>query len=181
MRLNTAYLGVAAAMLFAGCATSSAVNQSRDPIMLMMSDGSQLRYERDIRVISAAVPGTPVGLWPALNAEYMTLNLPVTQRDSSEYALAAQNAQFNGRFGDGPVSRVVDCGLTPLAAPRANAYKVWITVVSQLQPAASGSVLRTSVTAKAQDPNSSSSAIQCGTTGALEADIARALGGSTSN
>ena len=180
MRLNIAYLAVAVTLL-AGCATSSSVNQSRDPIMLMLNDGSAIRYENDVRVISAPVPGTPVGMWAGLNAEYSKLNLPITQRDSAQYALAAQNAQFNGRFTDGPMSRVVDCGLTPLGSQRANSYKVWLTVVSQLQPAASGSTLRTSVTAKAQDPNSSSSAIQCGSTGALEADIARALGGNTSN
>ncbi len=180
MRVNIAYL-TAAATLIAGCASNSVVNQSRDPVMLMLDNGSAIHYEQDVRVITAAVPGAPAARWAALNAEYASLNLPVTQRDSGVYALAAQNAQFNGRFAGSPMARVVDCGLTPYGSQRANAYKIWITVVSQLQPSANGSMLRTSVTAKAQDPNSSSSAIQCGSTGALEADIARALGGSTSN
>jgi hypothetical protein len=180
MRRNRTCFAIAATLV-AGCASSSAVNQQRDPVMVMMNDGSSIRYENDVRVITAPVPGSPTTLWPALNAEYAKLNLPITQRDSSEYALAAQNAAFNGRFGDGPMARIVDCGLTPFGSQRANAYKVWLTVVSQLQPSGSGGVLRTSVSAKAQDPNSSSSAIQCGTTGALEAEIANSLGGNTSN
>ena len=150
MRPHTVFISIVAAAV-GGCATSSAVNPVRDPVMLMVSDGSAISYEQDIRVITANVPGTPVGLWAALNAEYAKLNLPITQRDSAEYALAAQNAQFRGRFGDGPMSRVVDCGLTPFGSPRADAYRVWLTVVSQVQASPSGSILRTSVTAKAQD------------------------------
>lgn len=180
MRRNSACFAVTA-VLVAGCASSSVVNQQRDPIMVMLGDGSQVHYEQDVRVMTAAVPSSPITLWPALNAEYAKLKLPITQRDSAEYAVAAQNAQFNGRFDDRPMARIVDCGLTPLGSQRANAYKVWLTVASQLQPSAGGGVLRTSVTAKAQDPNSSSTAIQCGTTGVLEAEIATALGGNTSN
>lgn len=179
MRRNATCFAVAA-ILVAGCASSSVVNQQQDPVMLMLSDGSQLRYEKDVRVITTPIPSNPATSWPALNAEYAKLKLPITQRDSAVYAVAAQNAQFNGRFDGAPMARIVDCGLTPLGSQRANAYKVWLTVVSQLQPSASGGVLRTSVAAKAQDPNSSSSAIQCGSTGVLEVEIATALG-STSN
>jgi hypothetical protein len=175
MRPNRFYLALSVLALF-GCASSSVVNQQQDPVLVMIGNQGGLRYSKDIRVLTTSVAGTPASLWPKLNAAYSTLGLPLTARDSTVYALAAQNAQVSGRFGSGPVSRVVDCGLTPLGTPRANAYHVWLTVATQLQPSATGTTIRTTVTGTAQDQNSSSSSTQCGTTGVLEHEIAKALG-----
>ncbi|HEY5086811.1 MAG TPA: hypothetical protein VII66_05550 [Gemmatimonadaceae bacterium] len=164
------------ALVIAGCASGSMVNQQRDPVLLMIDNGTSLQYSQDVRVISTKLQGSPTSLWPRLNAAYASLGLPVTERDTADYALAAQNAQFSGRFANEPASRVVDCGLTPFGSQRANSYHVWLTVASQLQPSGTGTNLRTTVTAKAQDQNSSTDAVQCGSTGALEADIAKQLG-----
>jgi hypothetical protein len=159
-----------------GCATGSMVNQERDPVLVMVGNGTDLRYNKDVRVITADVSGSPASLWSRLNNAYASLGLPVTERDSSVYAVAAQNAQFSGRIGGGQMSLVIDCGLTTVGSQRANAYHVWLTVASQLLPSAKGSTLRTTVIAKAQDQSSSTAAVQCGTTGKLEHEIATALG-----
>jgi hypothetical protein len=172
------YLSLTAitALALAGCATGSLVNQHQDPVMVMVGNSASLQYKQDVRVITQSVAGTPASLWAKLNAAYSNLALPVTERDSADFAVAAQNAQFSGRFGPAPMSRVIDCGVTPFGTQRANAYRVWLSVATQLQPSGTGTNVRTSVAAKAQDPNSSTAAIQCGSTGALEADIATALG-----
>lgn len=163
-------------LALAGCATGSVVNERADPVTVMVGGDGSLRYKQDVRVITQNVAGSPASLWAKLNAAYATLGLPVTQRDSAEFAVAAQNAQFSGRFGSGSMSRIIDCGLTPYGTQRANAYHVWLSVATQLQPSATGTTIRTSVGARAQDPNSSNGVLQCGSTGALEADIANALG-----
>ncbi len=175
MRLTLCRLAFCSVAL-AGCASSSVVNQDRDPVLVMISNGGALRYNKDVRVITTSLAGSPASLWPRLNAAYASLGLPVTERDSSEYAVAAQNAQFSGRFANEPMSRVVDCGLTPVGSQRANSYRVWLSVASQLQASGTGTTLRTTVIAKAQDQSSSTAAVQCGTTGTLEHDLAKELG-----
>ena len=163
-------------LAIAGCATGSVVNQRQDPVTVMVGNSASLQYKQDVRVMTQDVTGTPASLWAKLNAAYSNLGLPVTARDSADFAVAAQNAQFNGRFGQNPMSRIIDCGVTPFGTQRANSYRVWLSVATQLQPSAAGTTVRTSLAAKAQDQNSSTAAVQCGSTGALEADIATALG-----
>jgi hypothetical protein len=176
MRILLSSLGITALAL-AGCATGSVVNQSGDPVMVMIGNSATpLQYRQDVRVVTLTAAGTPASLWPKLNAAYSNLGLPVTARDSTDFAVAAQNAQFNGRFGDAAMSRIVDCGVTPLGSQRANSYRVWLSVATQLQPSATGTTVRTSVAARAQDPGSSTAAIQCGSTGVVENDIGTALG-----
>ncbi len=174
MRMTPLSLAVCTVALI-GCASSGVVNEQQDPVLVMIANGGSFRYNKDVRVITSSVDGSPATLWPRLNSTFASMGLPVTERDSTKYAVAAQNASFNGRFMNQAMSRIVDCGDTPTGS-RANAYRVWLTVVSQLQPSATGTTLRTSVTAKAQDPSSSTSSVQCGTTGVLEHEIAKQLG-----
>lgn len=175
MRLTLCSLAVCTIVL-TGCASGSVVNQKRDPVLVMVGSNGTLRYNTDVRVITNSIAASPATLWPGLNAAFASAGLPVTERDSAEYAVAAQNAGFNGRFENQPMSRIVDCGLTTMGSQRANSYRVWLTVASQLQPSGTGTTLRTTVAAKAQDPSSSTSSIQCGTTGVLEREIAKQLG-----
>lgn len=160
----------------AGCASGIVVNENRDPVLVMISSGTGIRYNRDIRVVTASLVATPAVLWPQLKAAFATLGLPVTALAGGEHALSAQNAEFNGTFDNAPMSRVVNCGLTAMGAQRANAYRVWLTVASQLQAAGTGATLRTTVVATAQDPSSSTAAVQCGSTGMLEEELAKRLG-----
>ncbi len=162
-------------LAIAGCASGSVVNQRQDPVMVMVGNSASLEYKQDVRVLTQNVAGTPAGLWAKLNAAYSNFGLPVTARDSADFAVAAQNAQFSGRFGQTPMSRIIDCGVTPFGTQRANSYHVWLSVATQLQASNTGTIVRTSLAAKAKDQNSSTAAVQCGSTGALEADIAAAL------
>ncbi|MDQ6738708.1 MAG: hypothetical protein M3Z30_13545 [Gemmatimonadota bacterium] len=178
MRPRFARLAVLSLAL-AGCASASTVQRNEDPVIVMMSGSSSLRYNKDVHVVTTRLTGPPSTHWAQLQAAYASLGLPLTARDTAEHALAAQNAQLSGRFNNAPVSRIVDCGMTPYGSERANAYKIWLTVASQLQ---SGGMtgedtdLRTSIAANAQEQTSSTAAVQCGTTGVLEAQIAKLLG-----
>ena len=165
------------ALGIAGCTSGIVVNENRDPLLVMVSSGTGIRYNRDIRVVTANLSGTPAVLWPQLKAAFSALGLPVTASAGADHALSAQNAEFNGTFDKAPMSRVVNCGLTSMGAQRANAYRVWLTVASQLQAADTGSTLRTTVVATAQDPSSSTASVQCGSTGMLEEELAKRMGG----
>jgi hypothetical protein len=155
------------------------VSENNDPLLVMVGNGADLRYYKDVRVISDSLTGSPATHWAQLQATYASLGLPLTARDGTKFAVASQNAQFNGRFDNQPMSKFVDCGLAAIGSQRANDYRVWLTVASQLVPTATGTTLRTSVVSKAQDQGSSTSPVQCGTTGALEGLIAKQLGSET--
>lgn len=175
MRITVSHLALCA-LAIGGCASGSVVNQNGDPLLVMVGNGADLRYYKDVRVITDSVAGSPASHWAALQAAYSNLGLPLTARDGAVFAIASQNAQFSGTFGNEPMSRIVDCGIAAVGSQRANDYRVWLTVASQLQPSGTGTTLRTSVVAKAQDQSSSTAPIQCGSTGALEAKIAKQVG-----
>lgn len=158
------------------CASSAAVNQERDPVLVMIGNGSMVRYAKDVRVMTADLSGSPASHWRQLNAAFGALGLPITQRDSVEHVLASRETALNGRFGDASLSRVLDCGRTTMGAQRADAYRVWLSVASQLQESGNGTTLRTTVVARAMDPSSSTAPIQCGSTGVLEEELAKQLG-----
>lgn len=176
MRISLPSLLTLSVVSMGGCASGTVVNQRNDPVVVMLDNGAALRYDRDIHVVTSNASGTPASLWARLNAAYSDLGLAVTSRDSADFAIGAQNAQFNGRFGKSQMSRIINCGTTPFGTERANAYRVWLTVATQLQASGTGTKVRTSIAARAQDQSSSTAAVQCGSTGALEADIAAALG-----
>lgn len=175
MRTSSSLLAVVV-LAIVGCAGANVVAQRNDPVLVMLDDGSSVRYDRDIHVATSSATETPAALWPRLNAEYASLGLPVTSRDSADFTIASQNAQFTGFFGKNPMSRLIDCGTTPFGTERANAYRVWLTVATELRATSTGTTVRTSIASRAQDQNSSTASVQCGSTGALEAQIAAALG-----
>jgi hypothetical protein len=167
------------ALAVTACASGAVVSQNNDPLLVMVGNGADLRYYKDVRVISDTLTGTPASHWAQLQAAYRSLGLPLTARDGAALAIASQNAQFSGRFNNQPMSKFIDCGLAAVGSQRANDYRVWLTVASQLVPSATGTTLRTSVVSKAQDQSSSTSPVQCGTTGELESLIAKQVGSET--
>jgi hypothetical protein len=174
MRISVRML-VVSALAFAGCVSAGVANHDRDPILVMLGSTS-VRYNRDIHVATENLADSPATLWPQLKAAIAGMGLRVTVVDSASHLIGVQNAELNGRFEDAPVARVLDCGLTPMGTSRANAYRVWLTVGGQLQPATTGSTLRITVFGMAQDPSSSSTAVQCASTGAIESELAKRLG-----
>ena len=175
MRISVRML-VVSALAVAGCGPAGVANHDRDPILVMLGNGTSIRYSRDIHVVTENLADSPATLWPQLKAAIAGMGLRVTIVDSASYLIGVQNAELNGRFEGAPVARVLDCGLTPMGSSGANSYRVWLTVGGQLQPATTGSTLRITVSAMAQDPSSSTTAVQCASTGAIESELAKRLG-----
>lgn len=175
--MRRSLLSVAACCVaLAGCGSTMAVTRTEDPILVMVTNNTSIRYNKDVRVSTSHLAGPPSTHWALLDATFTNLGLPITARDSAEHTIASQNTQLSGRFAGEPVSRVVDCGLSAYGAQRANSYHVWLTVASQLQASGTDTELRTIVVANAQDQSSSTAPVQCGSTGVIEADIAKKMG-----
>lgn len=163
-----------------GCATSVSGN-NRQPVNVNVNDGAgrplSLQYFTDISTVVDSVPGTPEQVWGRLGSVYPELGIPVTLVDTSAHVLGAIRASLMGYLGKQPLAHALQCGTTPIGAPRANAYRVSLSVVTQVAPTANPneSLIRTAVSAEARDENGSSNTVQCGSTGALENEIAAAL------
>lgn len=173
-----AVLGAAGVL---GCATAGPTAAAREPTMMQISwpwmPDSQLRYYSEATPSSDALGAAVASAWPRLGAAYTSLGIPLTMLDTAGHALGAIRIRGPRRLAGKPLSALVDCGSTPIGSPRADSYQVTLTVVSQLRTAGTGSVLHTLIVAFATDPNGSSTAVQCGSTGTLEHMIAAAVQG----
>lgn len=174
MRSSISYLAVAI-LGVAGCASSSAVKAPADPVIVTLEGGGLLHFDSSPRVAESTIAATPATVWPVLNSTYASMGLPITTRNNAAHLIAAQNATFLHSFGNGSLSRIVDCGGSQSGA-RADSYRVQLTVVTELRPADKGATLvRTSLAGVAKDPSSSNDPVSCSSTGVLERDISNAL------
>lgn len=172
-----------AALTLAGCATSSMdPNVAAERSVQIGGSGggsSRLSYFDDRNRKVSTVSILPDVAWVKLASIYPALSIPVTTIDSSTHAMGAVRASLMGHIGKHPMSYAVDCGQSAYGTPRSNSYHKALTALTQVKPAPDGSTITTVVSAFAQDPNQSSTSVQCSSTGALERDIAAALAGST--
>lgn len=169
------------ALALAGCASSSIdpSGAAERSVQIAGSGGgsSRLSYFDDRNRKVSTVSMLPAVAWGRLASIYPALSIPVTTIDSSTHALGAVRASLMGRIGKHPMSYAIDCGQSAYGTPRSNSYHIALTALTQVAPAPEGSRITTVVSAFAQDPNQSSTSVQCSSTGALERDIAAALSG----
>lgn len=114
--------------------------------------------------------------WRSLLEAYEATDIPLGVVSTRDRTMGNPALVVRGRLGGTPLSDFVDCGII-LGGPAANVYRVQLSVLSSLRPAAGDSVqLRTRVRATASDPGQSSPATQCTSTGKLEERIADQIG-----
>lgn len=175
MRSHVLVVSVA---LVAGCAASSqSVGTRNDRISTNTGSGGTLDYFTDPSLAVNTIDMPIQQAWPHLLAVYQSMGIPITKLDSTAHIVGAERAILPHRLGKHPLSYAVDCGTTTMTAQSiADSYRVTLTALTQLQPNGSQTVVRTTVSAAAQDQSGvSSDPLQCSSTGALERDIAAAL------
>lgn len=174
MRSQVLVLSVA---LFTGCASSPSIVSRNDRISVEGGPAGRLDYFTDINTVVNTTDIPIQQAWPRLLAVYQSMGIPITTLDSTAHIVGALRASLPRKLGQRPVSYAVDCGSTAMTAQRiADTYQVFLTALTQLQSRGSQTVVRTSVSALARDQSGvSSDPLQCGSTGALEHDIAGAL------
>lgn len=137
-----------------------------------------LRYNTDINSASTPLNLPPAAAWHRVYLAYAKLKIPVTTVDSAHGVIGARNARVRNRLANAPLSSWFDCGMTAVGSPRADSYALFVTIVTQVSPApgdSSGSTARTIVTANAEANDTQSGAIQCGSKGWLEEELAKAF------
>lgn len=132
-----------------------------------------IRYETDVNAASTPIDMPPDAAWHRVYLAYATLKIPVTTIDSIHGVIGARGARVRNTLANERLSNWFDCGMTAVGSQRADSYALFVTVVTEVGPAANGSTARTIVTATAEANDSPSGAIQCSSKGWLEQKLAR--------
>lgn len=127
-----------------------------------------LRYETDIDAATVQLDLPPDAAWRRVSQVYAALKIPVTVLDSARGVVGARGARVRDRMARERLSTWFSCGITSMGSPRADSYTLFVTILTEIHPAASGSTARTIVSATAEANDSPSGAVQCSSTGALE-------------
>lgn len=159
---------LAALAIAAACAAPPQLTPTRQ--VLTEGNGSNTDVVRTAdageRMVIAA---SPSATYAALRQAYaLGLSATVALDDPAHGNISTTEMRVTHRLAGEPVSRYVSCGVGP-AGVIADSWTVLLRLVSQVQPAGTdSSSIVTTVTARAQDPASSTEPIICQSTGALE-------------
>lgn len=169
-------LGIAATVvLLAGCASSAPVGSTPERITTIGDGVGTMEFFRDVSLVVDTVSAPPAQVWGRLVSAYTGLGVPITTVDTLGHVVGTVRTSIK-KIGGHPASYVVSCGSTMTGQVIANTYSVSLTALTQLQPSGTQTIVRTNVSATAREQyGTASDPVQCGSTGALERDIAAAV------
>lgn len=173
-------LPLLALFLLAGCASQGGLagtpRVQPTTTTIETSEGNTYTVSQIVErsIASDPIEVAPDVAWRALPEVYRELGVPVTLVDARNRMLGTTENRLS-RIGAQRPSRYLDCG-SGLAGQYANVYHVFVTLVTQLEPAeGGGTTVHTQLEAAARDPGHSNNPIRCTTRGVLEKEIAEAL------
>ena len=135
-------------------------------------EGYEFVIARDRSAVALDLPADADRAWPALMEAYARAGVALADVDTGRREMGNRSLVVRTRLGTEPLSAFLDCGRI-LGGPIANQYRIRLSVVSTLEPLATGETrLVTRVGASASDPASSSPPAACSSTGELEKRIA---------
>lgn len=159
---------LALAAVLAGCASQSSYTP---PKQVVLVEGADTHVERLADgSIADSSSASPKQAFDALSRTYAALGLQVNLLDPATRTIATQNQRLMRHLGDIPLTQLVDCG-SSITGERANGWFVYLSVLSRVSAAGTGSRVATRVDAFAIDPEGSGERIPCGSTGNLERRI----------
>jgi len=169
----------------AACSQATSTRSSHDERITEVSGpgvpgdpgiSAQYRYRTDVQASEVPLKLPLDAGWARVSQAYAALKLPITTIDSARHLIGAQNAVLRNRLAGDRPSHWLSCGDTPIGAPRADSYVVYLTMLTEVRPVGSASAARTIVTAIAEPSDGTTSGVQCSSTGALEQRLREALG-----
>jgi alcohol dehydrogenase YqhD (iron-dependent ADH family) len=146
-------------------------------VRIQRSDGATEEYD-----ISRANSSRPRGVsvdprtaWTRLPEIYAAIGVrEAGVVDTERRLFGRRNFRVARRIGEVPLNRLIDCGGTVFGDT--NSYEVTLTVLTSITPAADGgSTVQTWVEGSGRQIGSSSTPVQCVSTGAIEREILRRL------
>lgn len=161
--------------LLVGCASSGSSGPSVGPrevtTRVETPEGTvNLRSMRSDPTAEFSIDAPPDQVWRALAVVYDELDVHVTTLDMGNRRIGIENTRMRRRLGGVRLSKYLSCG-ERLGQPLADTDDIRMTVLTQVVPSGSGSVLYTLVDASAKQTGTSGNWVNCATTGELEHHI----------
>lgn len=116
----------------------------------------------------------PDRIWRVLPAAFDSIGVPVTQIDPVQRVMGNPGFKIRQRIGTVALSRYVDCGTTQIG-PNADSYDVYLTVLVQVRPSGTGSVITTNFESAARPITFAQDYSRCTSRGSLEAKLLAAI------
>jgi hypothetical protein len=162
---------VAAIVAFSlsGCASANPTPAPNNRVVATASNGSLRTYDGP-RSDQTIIEASPAATLAALNSAYADLGIEVKLWNPQTGEVGNKNFTKMYRLGGKPLSDYVGCG-TITTGQAADNYRVTMSLVSHVTPAASNSRVETQLTAYAEDIGSSKGTLSCLTLGTLEARL----------
>jgi hypothetical protein len=168
MRLNV--IAAAAAIAIAACSSASSSSpRPRDRILAVTDQGTLRSHDEPTEGQGVVLKITPDSALMLLAAVYNELGVEITTRDPTTYQIGNRNFSKYYRLGDAPLATYLGCGDTE-SGPAANKRRVAMSLMSTVTQESGGSVIRTHLEGRAEQPEFSNWS-SCLTTGALELRI----------
>lgn len=167
--MRAAFLCVAGAVTL-GCATAGTIpqqGQSRD--VVQTENGDMLRTTPDYAQTDYVVE--PVDeAYANLLLAYQKLGIEATTNDPVGHHVGNTSVALLHQFNHQSLSSFFECGRDGFGTPRADRYRIVVSVVSSLAAdGANGTKVETMVTARGIDSGGTGTDVYCSTTGHLEA------------
>jgi hypothetical protein len=156
---------IAAASL-GGCASANQAPARADRVVATSSSGTIRTYEGPTSG-QTMIEAPPAAALAALNSAYADLGIEVKLWNPETGEVGNRNFTKMYRLAGKPLSDYVGCGTTT-TGQAADSYRVTMSLVSRVTPAAGGSRVETQLTAYAEDIGSSKGTLACLTLGTLE-------------
>jgi len=172
-RFRSTLIAAAAVVSLGACATTSTPTNDQTPTRSNRSiiTGSGARAtDNSITSSASTVSIAPAEMFAALTEAYGDLGIEVKLSNPQTGEVGNRNFQKMFRLGGLPMSDWVGCGVTTTGQAADN-YRVTMSLVSRVTPSATGSSVKTELTAYAEDISSSKGTLSCATLGTLEARV----------
>ncbi|MGQ0649744.1 MAG: hypothetical protein ACT4P7_19500 [Gemmatimonadaceae bacterium] len=155
-------------------ATSLGAQRSRMRVALP-GFGAQIVMDTVGEMIDVDAP--PSKVFRAATLVFRNLKIPVDVSDSTAGFLGAAKLTRTRNLAGSALSRYLECG-SGMTGPRADSHRVMMPLLVFIDPAPNErSRMRIAMVASAQDNSgTSNSPVQCGSTGALEGQLRKAIG-----
>lgn len=114
-------------------------------------------------------------VWRVLPAVYDSLAIPVTSLDTANHVIGNAGTKLRRRLGNVPLTRYLDCGDSQ-GAPSAETYEIHLSILTRVEPGASGSTtVATTIEASGKPVTLSGEYVRCSSTGTLESHLVSTL------
>lgn len=176
------YLSFAAALSLAGCSAmnstvSPETGELRSTYQIQHPNGGTRYYEltRPSFTPPQYVSTSWNAAWQSLPGVYERLGMRGAVLNQDENLFGFRRARAFRTLGGTRMARLLRCGSELVG--NASTMEVTLTVMTILEPSATGTSVRSWVDATARDQTGPGSTVQCSSTGLLEREIVRQLSG----